>query len=264
MLSREKRMDLRNSWTFKKTNRMWNDYKFNHAWSISYLNNLCKLSKATTFEEWESYYLKSGEERKKLLEILPKRKQEILNKRYYDKDYDINIEEKEINTMMGRTMDDLKHITRLMQTELVKIGIKDIDFNLCLNFVYIRVIDETWIGRQREINTVKTLEKIFEDYRFIETSLACDVKYAVDYEINKDNLLICGIQIKSDVNYRKIQEGESGALKTIQTNYSKNKRYIELKKRKVIYVYSTINGEIVNEDCLQEIKELADNISISV
>lgn len=263
MFTREERIKIRKSKEFKRTNSIWNDYKFNQAWTIGYLNNLCKNSNAKTFEEWEKCYINSGEKRREIIDKMPGLKKYILlncdNKSYFN----LEEKEKELNTMMGRTLEDMENIAVKFHNILLEKKFKNISLDLCLNFVYIRIIDETWIGRNREINTISLLSKTFPVCDFIETSLSDDVKLAIDYEVKVNNKLICGVQIKSDVNYRKIQAGNERAIETIQTNYSRNKKYILRNKVDVLYVYSTENGTVVNKEVISEIECLINKVIIA-
>ena len=263
MLTREERIKIRKDNRFKRTNSLWNEFRFNQAWTIGYLNNLCKISNANTFEEWEKFYISSGDERRRLIGKLPALKQYLLLNFEYKTYFKLEPKEKELNTMMGRNLEDMRDIAVRFHKIIVDNKIKNVSLDLCFAFVYIRILDETWIGRNREINTISLLSKTFPVCDFIETSLHDDVKLAIDYEVKVDGVLICGVQVKSDVNYKKIKQGNANAISTIQSNYSRNKNYILRNKVDVLYVYSTENGTVVNREVISKIECLINKVIIA-
>lgn len=257
ILSKDKRMDLRNTLNFKKTNKIWNDLNLNQAWCIGYLMQLCKNSKASSFDEWESYYFESGRLRAIKISVIPVFKKQILmdrkvylNNNLYKIDM-LSKQEKRLNTHMGRTREDLFEIARDLFKGVKNSGISDISLEDCENYVYIRVIDETWIGIQREINTKESLQKLLKGYEIKDVSLRIDVKYAVDFEVYKNNKLILALQVKS----KKYQLDKKEALiKTKNFNNLKNSEYTKINKVPVIDVFSDFSGYIYNpEDVISKL-----------
>lgn len=225
LLSRDERMKLRNTKEFKNSNAPWNYLHLNSRNSVGSLMQLIKTSNCENFEEWESYYLNSGAIRK-----------ELLQKKYLNK-----LELKEINMSYGRTEEDLINIAYKLQKS-VKLPIDTL-----YNFVYIRVIDETWIGYNREqlfFEKVKEILKDKPEFSIKKTNSDIDTNYAVDFEIYKNKKLIIGIQLKST----RYSFCESNIMKeTKNFNSRKNNNYTKLYKVPVKYFYIDVNtNEILN------------------
>ena len=63
LLSKNKRDELRQSAEFNATNNVWNEMNLNHVNNVGAVMALVKNSKATTYEEWERYYLSKKKKR---------------------------------------------------------------------------------------------------------------------------------------------------------------------------------------------------------
>lgn len=214
LLNEKERLALRNSKEFKNTNYLWNKLELNSRNSVGCLMHLIKQSHATTKEEWEKYYFKTGEERKKI-HINNLNQLSIINAEY------------------GRTIDDLEEISIIFNKEL------HLDLNLVFNFVYIRVIDETWIGYEREKKAFEILSDK-TDLTIKTVSYQDDIRYAVDFEVYKNGKLILAIQLKSS-NYKHTRKYVH------EMNIRKNKEYSLKNHVAVIYLYID-NNKIVNLD----------------
>lgn len=257
---KEMRDKIRRTNAFRSTNGMWNYLSLNQGWSIGLLMKIVGNKRFKSFNEWETYYLKSGEERKKALAKLPKqirKKLEDLRAHYTDPPgYKEGLESEhfKINHNMGRTMEDLEFLATVLYDEVKRTGNPfKLTLEDCINHVYIRVIDEIYIGIQREDNTLATLEKEFPQLRFENTNPYVDRKYAIDAEVYQGKKLLCGIQIKSPY-YLKGKTDEM--KKSFSENESKIQKYKEEFKTEAFFLYSEVTGEIKNPEILTTIKNL--------
>ena len=174
LYNKRKREELRNSLIFKMTNKIWNDCKLNNTSNIGCLMFLIRNGKCNTFEEWEKYYFSSGELRAKQLQ---------------NKSNNINI--KKLDCEYGRTHDELLEISKILQANT------NLDLKTAYNFVYIRVIDETWIGYHRELQAFQKIESYISKnydstYTIKNVDYYKDLHYAIDFEIYKDDKYQCG------------------------------------------------------------------------
>lgn len=219
LFEKEDREMFRNFKAFKETNEIWNRLGFNATAEVGNLMYLIKLSGAKTFEEWEKFYIKSGHER-----------QGIIARgynRYYTRDLDIEY---------GRTVRQLANKARTFADAT------GIDIAFAFNSVYIRIIDETWLGYQRELKAIKLLNKN-KNIIVKNVDYKKDVKYAVDFEVFIKDELILGIQLKS-TKYKRFATQE-----TKDMNIRKNNLYKNSEKVNVLYLYmDNDNDVIVNMD----------------
>ena len=120
----------------------------------------------------------------------------------------------------------------------------DISSEECVECVRFRVVCETWNGIiQREINTIKMLNLIYDDKFLFKKTTNFDFEYSVDYEMFYHDKLLCGIQIKptsyltSDAEY---------VERAKRYNEEKNIRYTEKYGVPVITITSDLNGSITS------------------
>lgn len=225
LMTLNERIQLRETREFKQSNSLWNKLKLNNKRSIGCLMYLIKKSKAKTLEEWSEYYFKTGLIRKKLT-----------------KEYLLKEEFNKINAEYGRTIDDLMLIAKEFKKYFNQ------PLNIIFNYVYIRVIDETWIGYSRELSAFNEIKSILkEGYSVKDVDYEKDIAYAVDFEIFKNDELIIGIQLKST----KYKEANNGILiQTKNMNHRKNDLYKESYNIDVLYLYIDSNNKIENLDDL--------------
>lgn len=246
--NRKERMRLRQGRKFKSTNEIWNRLSLNQAWTIGYLTRLFKMKKFKTYSEWEKFYYESGRERLEEIEKLSEEKQLTLKNFKLDSHEDrdsikfLSKKEKDLNENLGRTEKELEAIGNYMHEELVKKGNKmHISLDEAIDFVKIRVLDEIWMGVEREINTVEKLKSFYPNLCFKEVPVDFDAKYAVDCEVYNKDKLILAIQIKSDA----YKYNKSKILKETKSyNLEKNRRYTSKYGADVLYVYSKVSGYI--------------------
>lgn len=222
LYTKEEREKIRKTGGFAKSNKVWNDEKLNTKKMIGSLMYLIGKSRARTEEEWVKFYFESGKERAALI------KKGILGKKT---DYDY-----------GRTNEDLLKITKKLQLKL------KCSFQLAYNYVYIRVIDETWIGYERELMALSKLKEqtnVHKSVKIKEATYEIDSKYAVDFEVFDENHLLFAIQLKSE-KYRSSKN--PGTLEAKKFNQKKNIEYTGKFKAPVIYLYMNDAKEITNMD----------------
>ncbi|PLS19573.1 hypothetical protein CVD28_03910 [Bacillus sp. M6-12] len=247
-IERKRRLDLRNTRKFKSTNKIWNDLGLNHAWTIGYLTKLFKAYSGKDYEAWERFYYQSGEKRLQHIHALPLEKQTLLkdfkipSTNQYSELYQVTNEEKNLNAYYGRTEQELVEIGSFMYQQINKrenpLFITEKE---CIDFVKIRVLDEIFIGIEREINTIKKLETFFPEATFKEVSVEMDAKYAVDYEVYLNGELMVALQIKS--SHYKV-DNQSIVKKTKAFNHNKNIAYTKEFGVDVLYIYATETGYI--------------------
>lgn len=256
---RNRRLSLRSTRKFKSTNKIWNDLKLNQSWSIGYLTTLFKKQNFINIADWEIFYYKSGEERLMKINKLPPHKQNLLKRITFvpnmkEMSY-LTKQEISLNKYYGRTETELIEIGKYMHKEICKRGNPlSIRLDECIDFVKIRVIDEISMGIERELNTIKELERIFPNLRFKQVPVEIDSKYAIDCEVYNQNDRILALQIKS--NAYKINNSDI-LNDTKKFNEEKNTNYKSKYGVDVLYVYSEINGNILNT----EIFDLINNLS---
>lgn len=233
--SKEARIELKKTTLFKQSNKHWNELNLNHGFVVGYLMSLLDKSKAKTFYEWENYYFDSGAVRQK--EILKIQDDDIKESLF---SFNRNIPKiyYKYNTEYGRTIKDLEHIA-LKLDKVINVGLE-----LALNYVYIRIIDETWVGHERELSTFLGLKKYLSLYslNIEKTPPEIDVAYGVDFEIKKNNKLIAGLQLKS-TNYL---ENKYKLSEIIHITEKKNNLYKERFNAPVYFIYMDTKGAIMN------------------
>lgn len=217
---------------FRSTNAIWNEMKLNSPMSVGYVTNLIESRTFTSKEEWRDFYYASGQERL-----------DCLKTKGYSKDYHLNY---------GRTEEELKTYGKQMFDEIQRRGnTLNITLAECVFMVKFRVMGETWNGViMREKNTIDTLEKQFPTLTFLKVDGADDYKYAIDYEVYFGETLISAIQIKP-LSYEKGNSPE--IMKAKYANKAKNELYVEEKNVPVHYVYSKIDGTILNPEIISRI-----------
>lgn len=223
LLSYNERKTLRMSEEFKHTNKVWNQLRLNQTAKIGSLIQIASDSNARTQKEFEQYYFKTGEIRNEILKTK------------------MNISEMEmyiLNNLYGRTYLDLLNIARELKKYV------DIPLNLLYNFVYIRVIDETWIGHMREQKALTGLLCVLQKYQGFYIKHADkiqDKSYAIDFEVFYWGNPICGIQVKS-IKYKQTDKN----FYAKKYNLSKNDNYSKLTGNPVFECF--VNDEGIIED----------------
>ncbi len=241
---------------FRSTNDAWNSLMLNDPWSVGYVSSLIETKEWNSKEEWENFYYESGKKRNSLIlnnaTTLNNFSLPLKGKSYMES---LPWNLKNLNYQYGRTLEDLQK-----RAEALYEMVKDNGYNLtvedCLKCVRFRTICETWNGIIiRENRTIETLKTIFPDIDFEKTPGDVDHTYAVDYELKRNGKLLCAIQIKP-----KSYLGFAPYLqKARQANLLKNRTYKNLYHVDVYNVISKSNGEIINNEVIQEIRNAITN-----
>lgn len=248
---------LRNEYPFHQTNKDWNQLFLNRSWVIGSLNHLFRKSRSYTPHYWERYYYESGQQRQKLLHQLSPEKQRILQDFTipYTKQqhllHFLSEEEIMLNTHYGRTPEELNRIADFFYQEIHhKYPITP---SLSKKYVRIRVIDETFIGFQREIKTIDYLRRRYPNCIVREATSDLDSLYAIDCEIYNGQTLLIALQIKSP----KYLHSKNSFINSVkQVNKRKNENYNKTFGVPVLYLFATSNGFIVNREVLYELDQI--------
>lgn len=235
---------------FRSTNGIWNKEKFNSPWLWGFVSKLAG-SDFDSKEEWIEFYYKSGEERLRIISTLSKDDQEMLLRFGFNAPDGLSKETQKYNLYYGRTRDELLSQAKIMYNKISS----DITLEEWIKMVEYRILKETWNGIAREKNTICALEESVSDdlgLRFEKISPQEDFKYAVDFELFKDNELVYGIQIKPP----SYMANKPYLEKAKKANYFKNQKYKNDKGVDVLYVYSETDGKILNEEVMSLIKSL--------
>lgn len=169
-------------------------------------------------------------------------------KDYYALSWDI----KNVNTQRGRTKEDFAAKGKILY-EAVKNNGYGLTLEECIECVRFRVICETWNGIiLRENNTVATLQRMFPNLKFVKAEGEMDHTYAVDFQVYKNDELVCAIQIKP----KSYLQNAPYIVKARQANSNKYAAYNAKFGVSVLTVISTSKGEIQNKEVLTQIRDL--------
>ncbi len=237
---------------FKSTNAPWNNLMLNDPWSVGYVTTLIELIPFIRKEDWENFYYESGRQREQLIAKLNVDLQNIINDEAQirinrNAVNQLSWELKNINTQYGRTKDNL-----YKKAQILFDAVKNNGFGLtvdeCFECVRFRVICETWNGVMvRERNTVQNLHKEFPNTEFRKVTGEMDHAFAVDYELYKNGVLTCAIQIKP-----KSYTGNAPYIqKARNANQYKNQEYLKKFGVEVYDIISDSKGNVLNTDILK-------------
>lgn len=234
---------------FRSTNGVWNKLMLNDPWSVGYVSQLIETKEWKNKEEWEEFYYNSGLERQTKLgpnsSILNDDSLQLNNKVYID---NLSWDLKNLNYQYGRTKKDLMNKACRLHSQALNLSIEE-----CYECVRFRTICETWNGIiVREANTIKKLSYMFPQLTFKKTDGKTDHTFAVDYEVFYNGVLKFGIQIKP----KSYMFNTSYLQKARFANQQKYEAYFKSKRVKVLTVISKGNGEILNEDVIQHLKNI--------
>lgn len=180
MKSQEKFRELDIPWhkgNYKTYENFGNlDYliRLEHEKAVKALNNKNIIIKRA---DWGKLYEMSGAERKtKLAESSVK-------------------DTYKLNTYYGRTLDDIAVVAKAFKNDCSENYGINISLQAALNYVYIKVVDETYSNYQRVLNTVLNLATKYPNYQLeLTEAIICD-NNDVDVFVYKDGEVIGGLQI---------------------------------------------------------------------
>lgn len=186
LLPLNQRHNIRHSHDFAITNKPWNEGKFNRKNNIGGISTIWKnahfhfLGKETShvisFNQFETYYFESAELRE--------------NNNLTSHSH-------------GRTLEELFELSKQFKNFLSLNYNIHIDEKTAFNFVYIRVIDEGYIGYMAEYKVMLNLnshfKKIYKNISFEHTDEYTDVKYMVDIIVKYNDIPVAGLSVKSTI-----------------------------------------------------------------
>ena len=201
LFTKEERYDLKKCENFKKSNEIWCRYRLNQSISVGSVNYLMKRlfenktideAKQVTFEDWEAFYLKYREEDKK---------------------------------KSGRSKQHLMMVGKRLAEKCKENGIK-ISKQDAYNYVYIRVLDESFIGFQKELYAATLLQQQYPGFDIV-FSEAEDSKYAIDIFVKNGDVVFDAVQVKPISFKRGVIGGNWNCVKAFYENNEKHLQYKE-------------------------------------
>lgn len=235
LLSECERMQLRRTNRFKEANQAWYDAKLSTRDKIGGVMNLLDEFSPQDKEEWINFYFNSGDYACDL-------KKNTTNKNKV----------RNININHGKTLRELKELAEVFQKLLTGYTLTE-----CFNYAFIHVIDEPYLGYEREIKSEKLLSNFCANNGLIliKTNNYKDVVGGVDYEIKSlSDTLICGIQVKG-INF-KLANTDLAAQNTYALA-QKHKEYKETVGVPVLFMYMDNYNNLANVTLFNEIKGLS-------
>lgn len=240
----------------KNTNKQWNDLNLNSIWSIGSVSKLIEDKAFKTKEDWEKYYYESGKMRLEEIKKLPMKDRIVLQDPLAsDKMFSLPKEIRDLNINYGRTKEELNSRAFLLCGYMIRDGY-DLRLEAAVEVVKHRVIKDSWNGIiQREVNTIKKLQEIFPNATFKRVHPNKDAIFAVDYEIFDGIYKKAGIQIKP-VSYK---SSKSYIKDSMVLNVKKNEKYKQKYGLDVVYIYSTIQGNIKDPKGIEDLINIMSN-----
>lgn len=200
-----KREEMHESKLFKITNPIWNKHHYNWRRNIGCVTDaIKKFIKTKTIEE--------------LKEVT---KDDFMD--YYFENV--------------RTKEELEIIAAKFQKSIIKdLGVYVPDI-IVFNFVLMRVIDDTFVGIQRELLIIEELKKEYPDCKIEMTDEKLDCDYAIDLLRIKDEKIIEGIQVKPE-SFISCRFRDYIRIAGYQ-NFEKHKKFKEEYEPEMITYYTT-------------------------
>lgn len=243
---------------FRATNGPWNALRLNAPWSVGYVTSLIEARPFAEKTEWRDFYYDSGAERLRRLHELPASDRVLLTDYRLAQTDPARIERlpqalKTLNFDFGRTPDELAEKGRTLHERLAQSG-HALTVARAIDCVRFRVLGETWNGVMlRERATVAVLQIHLPALRFDKTPGDFDHRYAVDYELFREAVLVGGLQIKP-ASYA--TSNAPYLVKARQANRVKNEAYRRAFGCPVFDVVAETSGEILNVAVLDRLRAL--------
>ena len=200
-------------------------YQLSRPNKVGAVMALIRECQPKTIDEWENWYFENANTTGKYPFKITRSNLEELGERLYEKITEVVIPE---------WQDAFKALTK-----------ED-----CYNYIYNLTINRTFDGYLREKSVVNDgLAKIFPNIRFEESSPELDHAGDIDYIGYVSDQKAIGIQIKpvtakSNFGNYSVSERMKSSFESFKEDY----------QGKVFIVYS-LDGEIANEDVIEEIKQ---------
>lgn len=205
--------DIRTSIGFSDSNKIWNEEKYNRRSNIGDLMEQINTLKPKDQNQWYSYYLDTSRK-------------------------DNN------NFSRARSINELNKISKNFQKSLEENNIH-VSEDEAQKYVLIRTMYETYVGYQREENTINRLQKFLgNEFKIEKADRDVDTKYNIDiFAINtKTNEQIIGFQIKSE----QFQTAYHNNIRQDVTEENEQgfKEYLNDRGVPSIFIFADKNGKI--------------------
>jgi hypothetical protein len=229
------------------SNEIWNLLALNSPWSVGLTSHLIRQSSFNSYADWSCFYENSGQNRLKLISTLSESVRYALQ--FCSADHAMillgNLNKyQSLAYYYGRTEAELIHKGQILRDAFYVHEGKGMDLNTAISLVRYRVLGETWNGIYlREANTIKYIKEQYPYVQIRPVDAVSDYQFAVDYMIEYQDKLICGLQIKP-LSY---SSTKSYVLKAKKANEVKNMKFTALKGVPVITLLSDQNGVIKND-----------------
>lgn len=238
---------------FESTNILWKDLMFNDPWNVGSVTFLLESGSFARKEEWEEFYYESGKRRnQEIADLSPalchKLNDDMLPLKNPNEIRELSKATLNLNYYFGRTPEQLTEKAVILFQEAITRSI-EITIQQCIEAVRFRTICQPWnLVAMRERNTIRMLRDLFPACKFVSVKGDYDNKFAVDYEVYKEGILVFALQIKSESYNHIISAG---------MNEQKKLHYSEKSGKPVITVIAKINGEIINTEVISRFASLA-------
>ena len=235
------RMSSRATHSFKNCNKAWYEGKFSTRENIGGVMKLLEDCKPSNKEEWINFYFNSGDKALVLKSSL----------KNYKKINSINISH-------GKTIMEVLELAKQFHKLLNGYSLEE-----CFNYAFIHIIDETYLGYEREQKSAKLLDDFCAEHGLVlnDANNYKDIVTGVDYEIKSlSGVLICGIQVKG-VNA--IYETTQLMVDNMNILKERNNQYMEETGANVLYMLMDNDNTLYNITLFDEIIEEAKNKAIN-
>lgn len=223
------------------TEGIWNHLYLNDPWSIGYISNLIETESFQSKSYWEQFYFNSGASRNRIVADLSVDKQQLLNDELYlfqNPETMMTLPEKfkAVNYEHGRTRSQLNKKAELLFQICSQHHI-EINEQECIDVVYFRVIGQPWNNTiNNKCQVVEYLNNLFSNEISIEkTDFDSEKLFAVDYELKRENELMCAIQIKPTSMLNSLSEITKQAISVYQKKQAQYK--VRFKKEVFVIAY---------------------------
>lgn len=116
---------------------------------------------------------------------------------------------------------NLQNLTEAAEYAAQKYSLSMIDAK---EYVYYRVVGQTWNGMMEEYNVIRKLENLYKNFEWRKSPYHIDEQYFTDWEAYHNNKLMIGIQIKP-VSYKKMNSAYQTIAKS--NHQEQRKKYKE-------------------------------------
>lgn len=137
-------------------------------------------------------------------------------------------------------------------TQRINLKHKYLDEDEVKQYVFYRVIGQTWNGYQREQLVMQELQEAFPNTEIIKTDFEKDHNYCIDAEIVKDGYIMLGIQIKP-ISYKMMSSVYQNKAKA--NHKERNENYARM-YAPYLYVYYDGDDIVDKEETINKINTI--------